>query len=77
MSSINITEMTRTKQINPFVLQSKRTSSNMEGWMIRFGYRQVQVVGKPHLVWKERTDKIRANLEKSLRSMKRKDLQDL
>lgn len=77
MSSINITEMGRTKQINHCPFKAKES---LETWEDSDDTLWVQV--RPgsweiYLVWKERTDKIRDNLENSLKNMKKKELQSL
>jgi len=69
--------MTRTKQINPPTFkpqQSLQTMKDSDGTL--------WVETRPgnwesHLVWKERMDVGRDNLEKSFRAMKRRQLQSL
>ena len=77
MSSINITEMARTKQINPCPFKAKEPPQTWKDSGDTLWVQTSPCSWETYLVWKERTDKIRDNLEKSLRSMKRKDLQCL
>ena len=77
MSSINTIEMTRTQQINPCSFKEKEP---LRTWKDSDDTLWVQTSPgswESYDIWKERTDKIRDNLENSLRTMKKNHLQSL
>ena len=77
MSVINTTEMGRTKQINPPSFKAKESLPTWKGSEDTLWIQTSPGSWETYAVWKEQTDVKRDNLEKSLRSMKRKGLQSL
>ena len=69
--------MTRTKQITPCSFKAKEPPQTWKDSEDTLWVQTNPGSWENYSVWKERTDKIRGNLENSLRSMKTKDLQSL
>mgnify|MGYP001391701781 CR=1 FL=1 len=70
MRSINITEMVRTKQINSCPFKAKEPPQTWKDSDDTLWIQTSPGSWETYLVWKERTDKVRDNLEKSLRKGK-------
>lgn len=69
--------MGRTKQVNQRCFKEKESLQTMKDSDGTLWIETRPGNWETYLVWKERMDVIRADLEKSLRSMKRKELQCL
>ena len=69
--------MGRTKQVNPRCFKAKESLQTMKDSDGTLWIETRPGNWETYLVWKGRMDVIRADLEKSLRSMKRKELQCL
>ena len=69
--------MGRTKQVNPRCFKAKESLQTMKDSDGTLWVETRPGNWETYLVWKERMDVIRDDLEKSLRGMKRKELQCL
>ena len=69
--------MSRTKQINPSSFKAKEPPQTWKDSGNTLWVQTSPGSWESYVIWKERTDKIRDNLEKSLRTMKRNHLQSL
>ena len=69
--------MTRTKQINPCSFKAKVPLPTWKDSEDTLWVQTSPGSWESYVVWKQKADKIRDNLENSLRSMKRKELQSL